>query len=868
VNRNASVSDLLPLDGPGSAAGALDSLSEPARRWFCQTFGEPTAAQRFSWPVVAAGDNLLIAAPTGSGKTLAAFLPILDRLLTGRKPAATPWSALHSGVRCLYVAPLKALVHDTCRSLQHHLSGLADITAAANLPTLAQRTGDSPAPERRLLHDCPPDLLLTTPESLSVLLTHPQSRSVFSALRCVVVDELHTLAPCKRGADLALSLERLEQLAGVGYQRIGISATAAPLAEAARFLVGAGRSCRIAAVPDDSSIEVAVRMLPGETGFVGDLIGAIEPHVRNNRSTLVFTNTRRLAELLSWGLRRALPDHDEGIAVHHSALAAERRLEIECAFKEGRLRAVVSTATLEVGIDIGSVDQVILVQPPGDIVRFLQRLGRAGHAPGRIKRALVLTADPTESLEAAVTAASGRSGQCEPLGVSDHPLDVLCQHLLGMAALESCFDDDVFACVRRAYPYRNLSRADFNECLAYLFGVDRHGQPWLPARLRRDEGGITLRDRNVARLLRRNLGSIVADEQTPVVQHIPPLGSAEEEWSYRPVGEVTVAFAERLRPGDRFLLDGRCLECRAAEADGVVVEEVMGRPAAPTWGGEGRPMSAELARRLYRTRVHAAELLRDGADRLADFFRRECQLDKDTISDLIEYFRLQECVSEVPDEKVCLIEAVPIPGRWETTCYVHTPLNRVGNDALARVVTHRLARDHGRSAASLVADLGFAFVVAPRREDLAALVRELLTARAFETDLHAFLAESLVLRARFRRVAQTGLMLLRNPRGKRRRVGGRGWPGHQLYDQVRARDPRFVLLRQAEYDVRREVCDADAAINFVTGLPQMGMRCRYLVQPSPFVHGWTHLIRGPQESPESREQALRRLHRELTGVGG
>jgi ATP-dependent Lhr-like helicase len=845
----------------------LVSLSQAVRRWFDHKFGEPTPAQRLSWPVVAAGDHLLIAAPTGSGKTLAAFLPILDRFLTDRTPDASPWSTLQSGARCLYVAPLKALVNDTCHSLDHHLSELADLVAAARPPTTAKRTGDSPAGERRALHEAPPDILLTTPESLSVLLTHPQARSVFSTLRCVVVDEVHTLAPCKRGADLALSLERLEQLAGLEYQRIGLSATAAPLTEAARFVAGVGRPCRIAAVPDDSAAQVAVRMLSGSNSFVAGLIAAIEPHVRGNRSTLVFTNTRRLAELLAWGLRRALPDLDARIAVHHSALAAERRLEVERDFKEGRLRAVVSTATLELGIDIGSVDEVILVQPPGDVVRFLQRLGRAGHAPGRVKRALVLTNDPTELLEAAVTAASGQSGQCEPVGVPDHPLDVLCQHLLGMAAQDTCYDDDVFPRICRAYPYRNLSRADFDDCVAYLFGVDRQGLPWLPARLRRDERGFTIRDRGTARLLRRNLGSIVADEQTPVMRRIPPQESAENEWSYRPVGEVTVAFAERLRPGDRFLLDGRCLECKAPQADGVVVEEVTVRPAAPTWGGEGWPLSAELAQRLFRTRVQAAELLRDGCDRLAEFLRHEFRLGAAAIAELVDYFRLQECVSEVPTETVCLVEAVPVPGQREATCYVHTPLNRFGNDALARVVVHRLVRDHGRAAASLVADLGFAFVVASRHEDLAALVRELLAGPAFERDLRAALAESLALRERFRRVAQTGLMLLRHPQGRRRRVGGREWPGHQLCDQVRAQDPHFVLLRQAEYDVCREVCDADAAASFVMRLTAMGVRCRYLARPSPFVLGWTHMSQGPHETPESAEDALRRLHRELTGVG-
>jgi ATP-dependent Lhr-like helicase len=686
---------------------------------------------------------------------------------------------------------------------------------------------------------------------------------LFSELRWVVVDEVHALAAGKRGADLAVSLERIEELTAGAPQRIGLSATATPLAETARFLVGTGRHCQIAAVPDDAPIEVTVRPLPDEAAFLAELIVAIEPYLRRNRATLLFTNTRRLAERLAWGLRRALPDLDEHIAVHHSALAPSRREEVERAFKGGRLRAVVSSTTLELGIDVGTVDLVILVHPPGDVVRFLQRVGRAGHEPGRVKRGLVLTANATELLEAAVTGACGQSAQCEPLGVPDHPLDVLCQHLLGMAALDTCFEDDAFRIVRRAYPFRNLSRADFDDCLAYLFGRDRCGVVWLPARLRRDEGGFTLRDRTTARLLRRNLGTIVADEQTPVLLRILPDAGDDDLTSYHPIGELPAPFVERLHPGDRFLLDGRCLECRAPQDGALVVDEVIGRPVAPIWGGEGWPLSAELAQRLYSLRVQAAEALRESPDRLANLLRRDYGLDADATALLADYFQRQECVSEIPDLTVCLLEGVR--AGQTTTFYVHTPLNRLGNDALARVLVHRLVRDEGRATNSLVADLGFAFTLPTPPQDMPALFRKLLDPQAFESDLAASLSDSVALRERFRHVAQTGLMMLRNPLGKRRRVGGREWADRQLFDQLQTRDPSFVLLRQARREVEREVCDTVAARAFVNRLPRLAVRCRYLLQPSPFVENWTRLAQGSVETVETPEDALRRLHRSLTG---
>jgi ATP-dependent Lhr-like helicase len=869
VECDATMDTSIQLEGPSSAAAALEALSTSVRRWFCRRFCEPTGAQRLAWPAIAGGAHVLVSAPTGTGKTLAAFLPILDAVLTEMPSSSSPWSVFRSGVRCIYVAPLKALVNDICRSLHGYLQDLAEIVPCAPMPTVGVRTGDSPAEERRRFRANPPDILLTTPESLAVLLTQPLCRSLFSELRWVVVDEVHALAPSKRGADLAISLERLSELAKAEIQRIGLSATATPLAETARFLVGTGRCCRVAAVADDSRVEIEVQALPGQGGFISQLIEAVEPHLRRHRATLLFTDTRRLAERLSWGLRRAVPAWADAIAVHHSALAAPRRQEIERAFKRGQLRAIVSSATLELGIDIGPVDLVILVRPPGDVVRFLQRLGRAGHAPGRVKRGLVLTANAAELLEAAVIAASGQAAQCEPLGVADHPLDVLCQHLLAMAALETCFDDDVFSRVRRAYPYRNLARDDFDRCLAYLFGLDRQSLPWLPARLRRDQGGFTIRDRNTARLLRCNLGAIVADEETPVMLKMQAPAEAdrwsldEEGPTYRQVGEVTSAFAERLRPGDRFLLDGRCLECKAPRDGAVIVDEVLGTPVAPVWGGEGWPLSAELAQRLYLMRAQAAELLREGDERLGAFLGGAYGLNGDAVSMVIDYLLRQECVSEVPDHTLCLVEGVA--GERATTYYVHTPLNRLGNDALARVLVHRLARDNGRSAMSLVADLGFAVTLSSRREDVPALLRTLLDGPGFAADLGAALADSLALRQRFRRVAETGLMLLRNPLRRRRHVGGRDWAAHTLFDKVSVRDPSFVLLRQAEREVKREVCDLSAARAFLARLPQMGIRCRYLSLPSPFVENWARLAFGPQAVMETPQESLRRLHFELTG---
>lgn len=851
-----AVGDLQFLTLPPTPEAALATLGEPVRRWFAQRFGAPTPGQRLAWPAIAAGKNFLLCAPTGSGKTLAAFLPLLSGLFTG----------FSSGVRCLYLAPLKALNNDTRRNLRRHVREIVALTPETGVTIrVGLRTGDTPARTRRNLLREPPDILLTTPESLAVLLTQRAAADLFCGLRQVIVDEVHALAENKRGADLALSLERLDELTGGGLQRIGLSATCAPLETAARFLVGTRRPCTVAEVgaaaplhltveplaePRQEAVEGAAPRPRG--GFVARLVERLVPELEANRTTLIFTNVRSLAERLAWRLRERLPELSEQIAVHHSSLAAVRRRLVERALKQGRLRAVVSSTSLELGIDIGSVEGVVLVHPPGGVVRLLQRVGRAGHGPGRARRGLVLTATAAELLEAAVTGASSQSRQYEALRVPAHPLDVLCQHLLGMAAQRPWTAAEALEVVRRAYPYRDLPERDFRDCLDYLSGLDGEGRSWLPARLRWEGDEFWLADERTARLLRRNLGTILAEEPRRVRLES---GGA--------VGQVDEAFADRLQPGDRFLLDGRCLEFRRMEDGAALVQEVPGRPQAPRWAGAAWPLAADLARRLYVLRTRAAEALLLGRQALAELLEREYGLRGAAVTTLVEHFLRQEALSEIPEAATCLVECVRRD--YGAEYYVHTDLNRAGNDALARVAVLRLVRERGRTAGSQVADLGLLLDAGGGADLTPDDLRRLFAAEDFEADLAAALEGSYTLRERFRRVAQTGLMLLRNPLGQRRRVGGPAWGEQRLFDQVRAAQPDFVLLRQALREVRGEGCDGAAALAYARSLPRRTVRCRWLAQPSPFAEGWTQEVLGSVEQPDSPADALQRLQAALLG---
>jgi ATP-dependent Lhr-like helicase len=838
--------DALPtleyLHIPPTPDGAIHALAEPIRQWFADRFTEPTAAQRLAWPAVVARKNLLLCAPTGCGKTLAAFLPILGELLSGPR-----------SLRCLYVAPLKALIGDIRKNLRQIDVGNPRIR-------IGIRTGDTSQRRRRMLWQKPPHILLTTPESLAVLLCGPTH--LFSDLRWVIVDELHALASNKRGADLSLSLERLQELTRLPLQRVGLSASCAPLAEAAQFLAGTSRPCAIAPVSGDSPWQLHIEPLP-DVGrmFFTRLVNRLEEEIAGHETTLVFSNTRSLAERLTWMCKQRWPHWTDALAAHHSSLAAERRREVERLLKQGRLRAVFCSTSLELGIDIGSVENVVLIHPPGAVVRLLQRVGRAGHAPGRPRRGLVLTDNPSGIFEAAVTAASAAESAVpfEQLDVASQPLDVLCQQLLGMASQQEWTADAAFALVRRAYPYHALARADFDGCLEYLSGRGRDGREWLPARLRWAGDRFTLRDERTLRLLRRNVGTILSEEPC-LVRRLDPKQPDE----FGPaIGELDEAFADRLNPGDRFLLDGRCLQVSRSGYRSLLVEEVSGRPRVPRWQGGGWRLSAELAFRLYAARFQMGESLRDGW--LGETLRAEYRLGEEASRQLVELFQRQEGVSEIPGPGCLLVECVP--SIFGVDYFLHTPLHQPANDALVRVVCARLFRERGLNAYTFASDLGCMLTVTAPVELTPDDWRYLLRQEEFDADLAAAVAEAGLVRERFRQVAFTGLMLLRNPIGRRRKVGGHDWAERRLFEQITAVDPDFVLLRQALREVRREVCDSVEALAYVEKVPRLAVRCRWLACCSPFAEGWSRM-ESVAEPRESSEDALRRLHIALTGRSG
>ncbi|MFO0934282.1 MAG: DEAD/DEAH box helicase [Planctomycetota bacterium] len=570
------------------ATAALDGFHPTVRAWFARTLGPPTPPQVRAWPAIATGGHVLVAAPTGSGKTLAAFLTAVDGLLR-------QGPALADATSVLYVSPLKALGNDVQKNLLAPLAALRSLDPSLPEVRVLVRTGDTPAKERAAMTKRPPHVLVTTPESLYLLLSTDGGRGLLATVRTVIVDEVHAVLGDKRGSHLALSLERLDRLAG-GPQRIGLSATQKPPEDVARFLVGAGRPCAVVDVGHRRDLDLAVELPSSPLETVcshevwEELHGRIADLVRGHRTTLVFVNTRRLAERLGARLGELLGA--DAVRSHHGSLARERRLEAEQALKEGRLKALVATASLELGIDVGEVDLVVQVGMTPSIAVFLQRVGRSGHAVGRTPKGRLFPLTPDELVAAAALLRAVRRGELDRTPVPRAPLDILAQQVVAACVAEPWDEAALFDAVRRAWPYRDLARADFDATVAL------HTEGRL-ALLHRDGVGGRLRATRRARLAALLGGGAIPDVGEYRVL-LEPEGTL--------VGTLNEDFAVEASRGDVFQLGNASWRILRIEPGVVRVADAAGAPASvPFWLGEGPGRTRELAAAVSALRARGDE---------------------------------------------------------------------------------------------------------------------------------------------------------------------------------------------------------------------------------------------------------------------
>ena len=609
--------------------------------WFRDRFGEPTEPQLAGWPRIAAGEDVLIAAPTGSGKTLAAFLACLDRLI--RRGLATP-GPLGDAIEILYVSPLKALSNDVQRNLEQPLAELAERAAreGMKLPEIrvATRTGDTPAAERARLAKHPPHILVTTPESLFILLTTVSGRAALARVRTIIVDEIHAIAGDKRGAHLALSLERLDRLVvqttGAPPVRVGLSATQRPIERIARLLVGTRRPLpHIVDGGHRRELDLAIEITDDELGAVasheqfGRVYDRIAELVLAHRSTLVFVNTRRLVERTAAALEQRLGE--EHVAAHHGSMSRALRLAAEQKLKYGRVKCAVATASLELGIDVGAVDLVVQLGSPRSIATLLQRVGRSGHRLGATPKGRMFALTRDQLVECAALIRGIRRGNLDAIAIRDAPLDILAQQIVAACAAEDIPEAELVALIRGASPYAALGDDRLEQLLEMLAEGVSHRRGRAGAYLHRDRIGGMLRARRGARLAAVTSGGAIPDNNNYTVVQFP-----EET----PVGTLDEDFAIESNAGDIIQLGNTSWKIRRVEQARVIVEDARGQPPTiPFWLGEGPARTKELSDEVSALRGEIDARLAAGtlADDLADWVAAETGMPRRAADQTVAY---------------------------------------------------------------------------------------------------------------------------------------------------------------------------------------------------------------------------------------
>lgn len=794
---------------------------------------------------MAAGRNVLLASPTGTGKTLAAFLGVLDVLV-----AEQTRGELRDTIHCIYVSPLRALSYD----LEKNLNGpLSEIYGGEPPIRVELRSGDTTANVRARQFTKPPHILLTTPESLCVLLSQAKWLPLLGAARWLIVDEIHALAENKRGAHLSLSIERLAAMSK-RLQRIGLSATVSPMEEVGRFLTGTHGSCELVDAASDKKLELRVHTplrknpypVAGYSGerMVKELGNLIEKH----QTTLVFCNTRSGAEGITYWLRANHPSLAEFIECHHASLEREVRREVEDRLKRGELRAVVCSTSLEMGIDIGSVELVVMMSTPKGVSKALQRAGRAGHNIRATSRGILMATNASDLVECCATVLLARRRHLDPVRLPEAPLDILAQHLVSMGCTGYWQRKDALELIRRAYPYRDLKEEEFNDVLDYLAGggaslraqyTDTFGKITL------DDEGFTVRDQRVRREFLQNVGVIPNVGQVRVKLHTQVLGSVEE------------FFVRQLSIGDVFVFAGRSVRLdKVNQMEAWVTRADGERPTIPRWNAAKFPLSNRVCQEIagfrgeLRTKLEQGEAPVVVKTWIAE--RLDCGASN---AEVIWKMHVgQHEVSEIPTQDFLLVEELledpqrdsvsdPLPPKGRRRpgppaavarhYFFHTLIGRTANDALARGIASRLSKLRGGNAVATPHDYGFVLTVTAQQHFTPEELPALLAPEGFAQTVQEVLSQSEMLKYHFRNAAQTGLMVYRNYFGEQKSVRKLSWSAEVIFNVLQRHEPDHVLLREARRDTLATFLDLDGALEFLEQQRNKPVRLRTVATVPP-----------------------------------
>jgi len=888
-----------------SFPNSLDWAHPLVAEWFVQRFGTPTEPQEQGWPHILAGRTTLISAPTGSGKTLAAFLACIDRLV--RKALA---GDLADRTEVLYVSPLKALGNDIQKNLEVPLGEILAMAGERGLlmPEIrtAVRTGDTLMHERRAMLKRPPHILVTTPESLYILLTADKSRAILRDVETVIVDEIHAVADDKRGAHLTLSLERLSALTYKAPVRIGLSATQKPIEEVAHFLTGSSNPNQsrtdtvIVNIGHKRKLDLAVEVPTMPLGPVSSnemwdevynrLVALVEQH----RSTLVFVNTRRMAERIAHNLGERIGE--ENVAAHHGSLSRKLRLTAEKKLKEGQVRVLVATASLELGIDIGTVDLVVQINSPRAIAVTLQRVGRSGHWRGAVPKGRLFCTTRDDLLECAALVRAIRHGDLDRLMIPESPLDVLAQQMVAACSAEEWSEDDMFALVRRAYPYRNLTRETFDAILEMLAEGIAAKRGRYGAYLHRDRVNGKLRARRGARLAAITSGGAIPDNS---------LYNVVAEPDGIVVGTVDEDFAVESNRGDIMLLGNTSWMIRRIETNAgrVLVQDAHGAPpSVPFWRGEAPARTQELSEHIGTLREKISEMLphtspvgfsatQPDVAAAASWLKDECGLDDSGAEQAIEYILQGRAVlGAVPTQTTVIAERFFDEGGG-MQLVIHAPFGGRINKAWGLALRKRFCVGFNFELQAAATDNGLNIALAEQHSFPLGDVFNFLQAATVQPILEQAALDSPIFATRWRWDANRALALLRFQNGKKvppqiQRMRSDDLLASVFPDaaacfeniQGERKIPDHPLVGEVMKDVLTEAMDIDGLKSVLSGLADGRIR-RIAVDtpvPSQFSHEilnanpYAFLDDAPLEERRARAVRMRRMLPEsvLEEVGG
>jgi ATP-dependent Lhr-like helicase len=848
----------------------MDTLHPLVSEWFFSKFRDFSLTQEYGVVNIWERKNILISAPTGGTKTLTAFLSILNHLviLAGKKQ-------LEEKIYAVYTSPLKALSNDIHKNLIEPLHEISEMAKKKGVSLqhirVGLRTGDTSASERAKMAKKPPHILITTPESLAIILTSKKFVDNMKAVEFCIVDEIHALDN-KRGTYLSLTLERLNEVSKTFPVKIGLSATVEPMEEVARYLAGneEGRKVFFVRVPLDKKIDIDVLMpaedLIGDKNLSHNMYEMLAGLIKKHKTTLVFTNTRSATERVVSHLKEKFPTEygDDNIAAHHSSLSREHRFDIEERLRKGSLKVVVCSTSLELGIDIGYIDLVVMIGSPKSSSRALQRMGRAGHRLHETAKGRFIVLDRDDLVECSVIQKEMMEKKINVITFPKNCLDVLSQQVFGMAIYKVWDFEEMFSIIKKSHCYSSLRRSDFLDVISYLSGEYNLEKNSVYRKIWYDPESKQIGKRGkLARVLYlTNIGTIPEESFVNV-----KLATGES------IGVIDEGFLERMKKGDVFVLGGRKYAYRYTRGMNVFVNSAEQRsPTIPSWFSEMLPLSFDSGLEIGRFRKAMGEKLtaKKSAKEIKAFVKSHLYISGHGAGDAIyDYFCEQHKFLEIPDESLMLLEKCRLEGK--DYLIFHSTYGRRVNDALSRAFGFLLGRMGSRDVEIGISDNGFYLAGEAATEDsfhraLGYMVNE----KSLKDVLESAVERTDVLARRFRHCATRALMILRNYRGRSKTVGKQQMKSHFLLHAVKKISNEFPILREARREVLEDLMDIENAKKVISWIAEGKVKIKFRVTkiPSPFaanliIQGYSDLIK-----MEDRQEFLRRMHQEHLRIIG